>query len=407
MKYIGAIFMIGICGVIAFHLITEEKRRAEEYCRAEIEQRREEERQEKARQEDERIRRERMAALAKEDAVILLQRYVSREGSRLRDEIEECKLKLQAIDIDQKILSDELLALEKEEELKAADAKKRKIKRRDANERVEALLKSPTLNRLANSYLGEDLSDDLAKFKSHIGNLTRMNDEKTRRYAQNREKYQKAIEANDAEVDRLGSEASTRLAEARAKLSANVDAARKRVEELRERIAKLEKKARLTTLNMNEKADLRSSREQLNIAEAQLTSAETTANLGMANKSHLDLTFAETKARRSGDTALSVRIDDDNAVESEMNREADIYNAVKMYEAGSLDRVRDAMQRSKALLSDSLSSAEKKLKYLSESTENLDMLNAEEIETLRKNIAKKLSDDITFSSVKPLSKREN
>ena len=129
-----------------------------------------EERAEKARQEDERIRKERMAALAKEDAVLMLQRYVTREENNLKDTIEECKLKLQSVDVDQQSLSDEQLALEKEEELKPADARKRKVKRRDGNERVGALLRSPTLNRLANSYLGEDLSDDLAKFKSHIRN---------------------------------------------------------------------------------------------------------------------------------------------------------------------------------------------------------------------------------------------
>lgn len=404
MKLFFVILAFAICGGIAFYMINEEnrKRRAEEYQRAEIERKREEERAEKARQEDERIRKERMAALAKEDAVMMLQRYVTREENNLKDTIEECKLKLQSIDVDQQSLSDELLALEKEEELKAADAKKRKVKRRDANERVEALLRSPTLNRLANSYLGEDLSDDLAKFRSHIGNLTRISDEKTKRYAKNREKYQKSIETNDAEVDRLGTEASAKLSEARAKLNANVNAARRRVEDLRGKIEKLEKKAKLTTLNMNEKAELRSWREQLNIAEAQLTSAETTANLGMANKSHLDLTFAETKARRAGDTALAVRMDDDNAVEEEMNREADIYNAVKLYETRSLDRVREAMQRSRISITEHLSASEKKLKYLAGSIANLDMLNADEIEALRKGIAKKLAEDVAFDPDKPI-----
>ena len=245
MKLFFVILAFAICGGIAFYMINEEnrKRRAEEYQRAEIERKREEERVEKERREDERIRKERMEALAKEDAVLMLQRYVTREENNLKDTIEECKLKLQSIDVDQQSLSDELLALEKEEELKAADAKKRKMKRRDANERVEALLRSPTLNRLANSYLGEDLSDDLAKYRSHIGNLTRISDEKTKRYAQNRAKYQKSIADNDAEVDRLGSEASVKLSEARAKLNANVNVARKRVEDLRGRIAKLEKKA--------------------------------------------------------------------------------------------------------------------------------------------------------------------
>ena len=110
MKIFFAILAFAICGGIAFYMINEEnrKRRAEEYQRAEIERKREEERAEKARQEDERIRKERMAALAKEDAVMMLQRYVTREENNLKDTIEECKLKLQSIDVDQQSLSDEL-----------------------------------------------------------------------------------------------------------------------------------------------------------------------------------------------------------------------------------------------------------------------------------------------------------
>ena len=218
------------------------KQREEAYQRQELERQREKEQMEKARQEDERIRKERMEALAKEDAVLMLQRYITREESNLKDTIEECKLKLQSIDIDQKSLSDELIALEKEEELKAADAKKRKIKRRDQNERVDALLSSPTLNRLANTYLGEDLSALRAEFRGHIGTLTKMSDEKTRRYAQNREKYQKSIAESDAEVTRLTENATRKLGEARARLNANVEVIRSRVERLRGSIAKLEKK---------------------------------------------------------------------------------------------------------------------------------------------------------------------
>ena len=403
MKYFWMILALAICGGGVLYMVNEEnrKRRAEEYRRAETE------RMEKSRREDERIRRERMAALAKEDAVAMLQRYVTREESNLKDTIEECKLKLQSIDVDQQSLSDELLALEREEELKAADARKRKVKRRDANERVEALLRSPTLNRLANSYLGEDLSDDLAKFKSHIGNLVRISDEKTRRYEQNRAKYHKAIAEGDSEVDRLATEAISKLADARAKLGANADAARRRVETIRGRIKKLESKQALTTLNPNETIELKSLYERLPAAETQLASAEATEDLGTANKAHLDLTSAETKARRAGDTALAVRMDDDNAVEAEMNREAEIYNAVKQYEIRSLDRIREAMQRNRTIVSERLSASEKKLKYLAGAIVNLDMLNAEEVEALRKGIAKKLAEDVAFDPDKPIIRVED
>lgn len=409
MKYSWIILALAICSGIAFHMVNEEnrKRREESYRREKIERQREEERMEKARQEDERIRKERMEALAKDDAVMMLQRYINREERNIKDTIEECKLKIQSIDIDQKSLSDELIALEREESVKAADAKRRKVKRRDKNERVDALLSSPTLNRLAGTYLGEDLSALRAEYRSHVGNLSRMSDEKTKRYAENRAKYQKTIADSDAEVARLEEAATKKLVEARARLEANAGANRRRVESLRAQVGKLEKKAKITTLNDNEKRSLESLRTQLNVAEAQLSSAEATTALGTANKAHLDLTTAETKARRAGDTALSVRMDDDNAVEEEANREIAIFNAASQYEARSLDRVREAMQRSRANVSVRLAEAERKLKYLAGSIDNLDMLNAQEVEALRKSIARKLSEDVAFDPDRPAIKVED
>ena len=400
MKLFGVMLALGLLGVGIFYMVNEEnrKQRQEAYRREEIERQRENERMEKARQEDERIRKERMAALAKEDAVLMLQRYITREEAVLKDTIEECKLKLQSIDIDQKSLSDELTALEKEEAVRAADAKRRNVKRRrDKTARVDALLSSPTLNRLADTYLGEDLAAMRAKFRSHLKSLTQMSDEKTRRYAENKAKFQKAIVDSDAEVTRLTENASRELGKARGQLNVNTAVLRKRVEGYRAEIARLEKKQKLTTLNMNEKKQLKElSTILLPTAEAQLASNEATEGLGTANKAHLDVTMAETKARRTADTALSVRMDDDNAVEAEMNREIAIFNAASQYETMSLDRVRDAMQRSRSAVSYQMSIAEKKLRFLAGSIANLDMLNAEEVEALRKTIAQRLAEDVSF-----------
>lgn len=400
MKVIGVVAMLAICVGAILYMASENNRknREEEYRREQInrQQEQDEERAERLRQEDERIRKERMAALAKEDAVRLLQRYVSKEEESCKEIVEECKIKLEMVAVDQRSLSDELSALEKEEERKAADAKRRNVQRRDKIERVDAILVSPTLNRLAVTYLGEDLSAMRAKFRSHIGNLAKMSDEKTRRYRENREKYQRTIKDTDEKVSRLTDTATYRLAESRTRLNANVGALRNKVEQYRRDIARLERKERVTTLNMTDKKNLESWRQQLNIAEAQLTSAEATAELGAANKAHLDLTKAETEARRSADTALSVRMDDDNAVEQEANREIAIFNAVSQYEALSLDRIRDAMQHSQMLYSVRLRRAEKKLSYLRQSTTSLDILNAEEVERLRKKISNDISEKFSF-----------
>jgi len=398
MKVIGLVLTLMICGGAILYMVSESNRkdREEAFRRAQIERQKVEERAERQRQEDDRIRKERMATLAKEDAVRLLQRYVSQEEESCKEIVEECKIKLEMVSVDQRSLSDELSALEKEEERKAADAKQRNVQRRDKNERVDAILASPTLNRLAVTYLGEDLSAMRAKYRSHIGNLAKMSDEKTRRYKENREKYQRTIKDSDEKVKRLTDTATRSLAESRARLNANVEALRSKVARFRRDIARLERKERVTTLNMTDKENLKSWRQQLDIAEAQLTSAEATAGLGAANKAHLDLTQAETEARRSADTALSVRMDDDNAVEQEANREIAIFNAVSQYEVHSLDRIRDAMKHVQMVYSERLRRAEKKLNYLRQSTTSLDILNAEEVERLRKKISRDISEKFSF-----------
>ena len=399
MKWFWIILSLGIVGGGLFFMVDRSRKaeRAEAYRRAELARQKEEEqervRQEERRREDERIRKERMEAVAKEDAILFLNRYVDREKQRLRDTIEECKINLQMIDVDQRSLSDEQMALEKEEEKKAADAKRRGIKRRDKSERVDALLSSPTLNRLAATYLGEDLMSMRAKFRSHVGNLTKMNDEKTRRYAENRKKYQQTIKDSDEKVNRLTREATRQLEDARARLGSNVASLRSKVADLRKRIEKLEAQEKRTTLNMNEKKNLDSWRVQLDIAEAQLASAEATEGLGGANKAHLDVTVAETAARRTADTALSVRQDDDNAVEAEANREIAIYNAASQYENNSLDRIRDAIQHRRNAIADKMETAKANLQYLDSAVANVDLLKAEEIDNLRKTVTKRLMGD--------------
>ena len=370
--------------------------RNEAYARAEAERLREEERFAKQREEDERIRKERMEAMAKDDAVRILQRWVGREETSLKELIEECKIKLDMLNVDERSLDDELAALEKEEVRKAEDAKRRSIKRRDKVDRVDALLSSPTLNRLSNTYLGESLHVTLADFRSHIGNLVKISDEKTRRYAENRAKYQKSVKDADKEVDRLTREAGHQLEVYEGKQTGNVKYLRKRVESLREEIAKLEHKEKITTLNKSEKTRLKSLCEQLPIYESQLNSSETTSSLGAATKTLHKVNIAEANARRTYDTALSVRQDDDNAVEAEINREIDIFNAAKLYEVRAMDRIRDAMKQRGIALFEKKAMAEKKLKYLGDAVVNLDMLKADEVEQLRKKMAQKLSDGMTF-----------
>lgn len=191
MKYFFVILGLGLVGGGFFYYITENEKAAaaEAYQRELAERAREEERQAKQKIEDERIRKERMANLAKEDAVRLLQKYIAKQEDQLKSTVEECQIKIKMIEVDQASLSDELVALEKEEEAKAKDAVRRKVKRRDKNDRVDALLASPTLNRLAQTYTGEDLSAMRAEFRSRMGNMIKIHDDGAKKLAENRKKY--------------------------------------------------------------------------------------------------------------------------------------------------------------------------------------------------------------------------
>ena len=400
MKGFLAILAVGLCGgafyFIHINHVREEKNEERRLAQMEEDRRREEARLEALRQEDERIRKERMDALAKDDAVKMLQRYVTQEEESLKDAVEECKIRIEKVQLDQERLSNELLLLEKEEDAKATDAKRRKINRRDYKERIDAYFGSSVLNDLALCYLGEDFSAKRTEFRTHIGNLAKISDAKTRRYAENRKKYQQTIKDADENVNRLTEEASRRLKEARGKLDGNVVALRKKVGAIRSDISKLEKKESVTTLNMNEKKNLKELRDQLNVAEAMLTSAEATSGLGSANKAHLDVTMAETAARRAVDTAIAIRQDEDNAVEVESEREIAIYNAAMRYKSESVDLLQQAMRMSLRLQTEKMEVAERKLKYIKTSVANIDFLSADDIKALKGKVASRLADEMSF-----------
>ena len=115
MKGFLAILAVGLCGgafyFIHINHVREEKNEERRLAQMEEDRRREEARLEALRQEDERIRKERMDALAKDDAVKMLQRYVTQEEESLKDAVEECKIRIEKVQLDQERLSNELLLL--------------------------------------------------------------------------------------------------------------------------------------------------------------------------------------------------------------------------------------------------------------------------------------------------------
>ncbi len=400
MKYFWMILAMGIVGGGFFYYITENEKaaKAEAYRRELEQQAKEAERLAKQRIEDERIRKERMANLAKEDAVRMLQKYIAKQEEQLRETIEECEIKIKMIDVDQASLSDELVALEKEEDAKTKDAQRRKVKRRDKNDRVDALLASPTINRLAATYIGEDFSAMRAEFRSRMGNMIKIHDDGAKKLADNRKRFKDALTAADAEVDAKARVASEKLAAARRDIEQGVPQLEDRLAALEEKLKKLEEKDLKAMsggpkLTPWERDDLKRYQSQRDVVMEQLSSRKATAGLGGANAAHMEVTMAETSARRKSDIAIVEKEESDVQVLKEISFESDVFNLAVSYENRSLDRVRNAIMLARSQWSDKLDVAKKKLEFLSSSSGNMDFLNAEEVERVRKRIAGRIADD--------------
>ena len=117
-------------------------------------------------------------------------------------------------------------------------------------------------------------------------------------------------------------------------------------------------------------------------------------NVSRANISHIAATVAETTARRRGDSALSARQDDDNAVHSEMAHVRSVFGLAVNYEGRSLDALRGAMRSKVEVLSTRRQDAKRRLDYIHHASANMDMMSKEDMEMLKRKIAARLGDEI-------------
>ena len=109
--------------------------------------------------------------------------------------------------------------------------------------------------------------------------------------------------------------------------------------------------------------------------------------LASANILHMDATEAETEARRTYDRAGKTLSMDNTMALLERDYEQDVYNMAKRYEDKSLGRIRESIKLTSMWICEKMAQAKKHLSFLKQKAVNLDILNAEEIEKLRKEIA--------------------
>ena len=174
-----------------------------------------------------------------------LKDYLEREESLLKKTAAESEVAAREILSDQKRLSDVLLELEAENARRSEHARTNGWKRYDKAERVMMILKNPVMNELALRYLGEDFSAMRAECASQIKTVLTMQEETSRRLAENRQKYARAVEGIDDEVDKKTAEAQEKT------LAANKDL-EKRLSNLE--VKRCEKLLAIAALNKKLKA---------------------------------------------------------------------------------------------------------------------------------------------------------
>jgi len=398
MKMVFLVLIVGGLAAAGFWYMTENDRadKAEAYRRrqAEIARREADEKERAARQkeEDERLRLERKEALAKEDAVRLFLNYIEREEDRLKEEKEEAKIALEKIDVDQDSLSEELRAIEQANAARVASAEKRNEKQRDKIERVGAMLRSETLNRLARTYCGEDLSALRSEFEAAVQYIKDVQDRFRSRKDSNRQKYNEMVADADEKVNR-------KLKAAKEKYnsySKNVDASR--IPNLKKQLADVERSIERILAKKSQskwdKRDLENLQNRQVILQNQIAQFEDVGGLAAANAAHMEATDAETEARRKFNRAAETLRDDDIAAQEERDHEQDVFVVASRFQDRSLDKIRLAMQNARQIRGAELAQVEKKLAFLKRSSVNVDFLNAKEVEEMRRKIAKTISAEI-------------
>ena len=398
MKIVVLVVVIAVLGAAGFWYITENDRADRElaYQRKQEQQAKieamERERAERQREEDERIRKERAANVAKEDAMRMFLSYIDREEERLKEEVEEAEINLEKIRVDQDSLDEELQAIERANEARIASNEKRGENQRDMVERVRALLKSVTLNRLARTYCGEDLSRKRSEFEGEMQKIKDVDDRYQKRIKGNLKKYDETVKGADEKVNKRLKSARTKYEAVQKQMDPN------RLEKLKAQLAdierKIERRLKKKMQSNWDKRDLTQLQNQQILLQNQISSYTDITGLASGNIMHMEATEAETEARRAFDRAGKSLTMDNTAALMERDYEQDVYNRVREFENESLGRIRTAMNMHRQMRAEALAKANKHLSYLKQKAVNLDLLTAEEIESMRKDIAKSISKSI-------------
>lgn len=393
MKYVFYIFIVVglvVSGAMKWNSHVQ-KERALAYQRQmaaqEEESRKIKEEEKKAEEEREKV----AEVAAKEKAIKLFNAFFNQQEKILKDTVEESTVQNELIAEDMKQLSAALRTVEQETLRRAEEARKRKEKRYDRAETVLLLLRNATINRLAQTYLGEDFSAERADFQSKVSTMIEMQKKERSRLDANRRKYEEAVAGINEDVDKKNAYARNKLEAANRGLDGRLSQLYKDRARVQERIRVLKHELKGPRV----RKDMELAEQDLERINSEISNMEQVTALGKANTAHLSATLIETSARKRYDTALATRQDDDNAVHADMRHEGDVFAVSVAFEARTCDRLRAAMKARQDMLALRANDAQKKLDIIRDSTANIDLMSAKEVDDLRKKISDQISTKIT------------
>lgn len=372
---------------VFYHVRTQERR--EEYRRKEVEEQK---------QEEERIQREQKAKFearqkehARVEAIRLLRDYGAREEEYLKGIVDEEKIRCEMIDIDLKSFSDEVEIIGRSVANQPKGAKKEYEQRRVQIERVKSLLDSPILKRLAQDYGYEDFAALGGRFKSQVEGWAQMESRIQSAKNANRENYYQEMKDLEGDVEQKIQAAKLKLTASESAISTRVGAIEKSREKASKELEKLRKDVeRLRANKMKspwQERQLKDAEMRLQVEEEKLARQKEVAALASANLLHMEATIAESRARKRGDIVTMEKAERDSALDKEEMREKTYALLASEWEMNSVGKLYEMIKTARCVHAKNIHDAEKRMKYLRKSIQNIDFMDVDDIAALKKKIA--------------------
>lgn len=388
MRVLLLLVLVILVGVgVVYHVRMQERR--EEYRRKEVEEQK---------QEEERIQREQKAKFearqkehARAEAIRLLRDYGAREEEYLKGIIDEEKIRCEMIDIDLKSFSDEVEVIGRLVANQPKGAEKEHEQRRVQIERVKSLLDSPILKRLAQDYGYEDFAALGGRFKSQVEGWAQMESRIQSAKNANRENYYQEMKDLEGDVEQKIQAAKLKLTASESAISTRVGTIEKSREKASKELEKLRKDVeRLRANKMKspwQERQLKDAEMRLQVEEEKLARQKEVAALASANLLHMEATIAESRARKRGDIVTMEKAERDSALDKEEMREKTYALLASEWEMNSVGKLYEMIKTARCVHAKNILDAEKRMKYLRKSIQNIDFMDVDDIAALKKKIA--------------------